>query len=475
LGGAGARAHHPPLVFFRGLETPGRPRLGLHLVLALLSTVSGQERGCSPEDVMPRHKQLGQMRSVGAATCTFWRMVTLVTWFPLAASFGSRLPAKALDASPGALLLQGIRTQKQWADERCGCPQLLVDTDGGGDDAFMLMWLISLCEAGNRCTIQAVTCSDGNVPAAQCVKNVRHIFALFPDARVPPIGATAPKGGGGDGGAAHIHGNDGLGGLSARMKLAADDGTRDAAELIVDTLLQNPLLVKVVSTGPLTNLAEAEVRQPGILLLAAAVIWMGGSDKAGGNITPLAEFNSWSDPAAAKAVLAVRNDTVVLPLDVTTQLVMTREHVLKLVKDNRGSRDVIDSTHSDACWAERNYTSDGDGRRDFMVDLAAFMWNSNMRYRAVGDKIGFLVHDASVILHLFYPATLRFYYTYLHISTEDATRGFTYSDTRVVPHEPFGNAWVAVDVDHVRGIATMIEDLKLVVPRVPCHEKSVAS
>jgi len=60
--------------------------------------------------------------------------------------------------------------------------------------------------------------------------------------------------------------------------------------------------LEVITLGPLTNLALALEREPGIVAKISRCIVMGGAACCEGNVTPAAEFNIWVDPEAARAV-----------------------------------------------------------------------------------------------------------------------------------------------------------------------------
>merc|ERR1712203_1003261 len=138
---------------------------------------------------------------------------------------------------------------------------------------------------------------------------------------------------------------------------------------------------------------------------------------------------------------------VVMPLDVTTKLVFNRSLLATLVEDITDGSGKIDDSVPDP---DKLYTPDPAGRRTFIIDLAKFMWGSNMKFRATGGQVGFLVHDASVLLYLFYPETLRMRRAVVEISTDEATKGLTWADFRhVTKRAGRMNAWIALEVDHV--------------------------
>ena len=71
--------------------------------------------------------------------------------------------------------------------------------------------------------------------------------------------------------------------------------------------------VDLLMVGPLTNLALALRRTPGILAGIGRLTVMGGTLQGRGNVTPAAEFNIFCDPEAAAIVLGAGLDTTVVP------------------------------------------------------------------------------------------------------------------------------------------------------------------
>jgi purine nucleosidase len=58
----------------------------------------------------------------------------------------------------------------------------------------------------------------------------------------------------------------------------------------------------LVTLGPLTNVAVALRQDPSIVPAVSECIIMGGTGQGHGNVTPVAEYNFWADPDAAKIV-----------------------------------------------------------------------------------------------------------------------------------------------------------------------------
>ena len=106
-------------------------------------------------------------------------------------------------------------------------------------------------------------------------------------------------------------------------------------ELLVAAVTQSPEPVKLLTLGPLTNVAEALVLDPTLVKNLDAVYLMGGAVAVGGNVfaNDVAEWNVWIDPAAAQAVLQSGAPVVLVPLDATNDVPVTRGWVDRLAAD----------------------------------------------------------------------------------------------------------------------------------------------
>jgi len=81
---------------------------------------------------------------------------------------------------------------------------------------------------------------------------------------------------------------------------------RPASEEILKLLRENEAdTITIVALGPLTNLAIAAAADPEAFTRAHEVVVMGGTIHENGNITPVAEFNTFADSVAAARVYAL--------------------------------------------------------------------------------------------------------------------------------------------------------------------------
>lgn len=99
---------------------------------------------------------------------------------------------------------------------------------------------------------------------------------------------------------------------------------KSAVDFIVDTVKANPGEITILAIGPLTNIALAVKQNPEIVPLIKKIIYMGGAVDVPGNTTKAAEFNWWFDPDAAQFVVRLPIPQVVVPLDVTDTVFLTR-------------------------------------------------------------------------------------------------------------------------------------------------------
>jgi len=220
--------------------------------------------------------------------------------------------------------------------------RLILDTDGGVDDAQALLLLV-----GNDRTPDAVTTVFGNVDLETATDNVLATLAVAGAHDVPvhkgavePLAQEAIH-------AREVHGEDGLGGAPRPATLAEIAGS-DAAGFLVATLIEAAASgdpVDLLMIGPLTNLAMALQTEPRIVAGIGRLTIMGGTVYGRGNTTPAAEFNIYSDPEAAAIVFAADIDTVVVPWEPCTT------HFLEGAAVDALFAEVEDSALKEFSWA----------------------------------------------------------------------------------------------------------------------------
>ncbi|HEY0377443.1 MAG TPA: nucleoside hydrolase [Pyrinomonadaceae bacterium] len=223
--------------------------------------------------------------------------------------------------------------------------KLLLDCDPGHDDAIALLAAVAFGE------LVGVTTVAGNCDVGTTTSNARAACQVF--------------GYGGEivGGAARPLLRE-LGAFSPMEPFppAATDGRGpsvrgdiDAAGFIVERADAETWLV---TTGPMTNAALALRRDADLVRHLAGISVMGGSATVG-NVTPVAEFNVWSDPEAAHIVLTSGLPIRMCGLHVTHDVLVGKEFVREVrglgTRAGQFTADLIDTfieTYPDAFVGE---------------------------------------------------------------------------------------------------------------------------
>ncbi|MBN2630578.1 MAG: nucleoside hydrolase [Rhodobacteraceae bacterium] len=202
--------------------------------------------------------------------------------------------------------------------------KIIIDTDPGQDDAVAILLALASPE---DVEVLGITAVAGNVPLPLTERNARIICELAdkPDTLVfagcdRPLQRALVT-------AEHVHGKTGLDGPQLAdpvMPLQAQHGV----DFIIETLRREAAhTVTLCPLGPLTNIATAMQRAPDITARIQQIILMGGAYFEVGNITPAAEFNIYVDPQAAEIVFKSGVPLVVMPLDVTHQVLTNRKRI----------------------------------------------------------------------------------------------------------------------------------------------------
>lgn len=207
----------------------------------------------------------------------------------------------------------------------------LVDCDPGVDDALAL----AMGFASPFFRYDAVTTVHGNVSARLAYRNARRLIPFLRD-HLEPHGPEVPVYPGAalalDGSRLNrnesrmIHGAEGMGAMfddKKRLRRPSGGSSKPAWEVIVEEAARRGSALTIITLGPLTNLALALRRAPGVLSRVRKVVVMGGAARMPGNVTPAAEFNIYCDPLAAKEVFSSGLPVTMVGLDVTRRALMS--------------------------------------------------------------------------------------------------------------------------------------------------------
>ena len=186
---------------------------------------------------------------------------------------------------------------------------LILDTDGGVDDAQALLMLLA-----HGVVPEAITTVFGNVGLEAATRNILAVLAVA-GTEVPVHAGQGRPLTGALIDATTIHGEDGVGG-APRPDHAAEPAGHDAVSYLCARLgraAAEGAPVDLLFIGPLTNLALALRLSPGIEAGIGHLTIMGGTLIGRGNTTPAAEFNVFADPEAAAIVLAADIPATIVP------------------------------------------------------------------------------------------------------------------------------------------------------------------
>ena len=205
--------------------------------------------------------------------------------------------------------------------------KIIIDCDPGQDDAVALFLAFA---SRDDLDLLGITTVAGNVPLELTQRNARMMCDIAGVDDVPvyagcnrPMKYELET-------AEYIHGKTGIDGVDVfEPQTPLADG--HAVSFIVDRLLTAaPGSVTLVPTGPLTNIATAIQREPAVLEAVDEIVLMGGAMRESGNRSPSAEFNILVDPHAADIVFNCGRPIVAMGLDVTHQVLSTKDRVAKI-------------------------------------------------------------------------------------------------------------------------------------------------
>lgn len=174
---------------------------------------------------------------------------------------------------------------------------LIIDTDPGIDDAVA----IALAIYSGAFDIKLISCVAGNVGVEATTENMLKLLAYFGKSIPVAKGASAPLIRDLED-ASDVHGKSGMEGFEFPEPkyscLLEDHAVIAMKNVLVDA--DEP--VTIMPIGPLTNIALLLRMYPEVKKNIKEIVMMGGSITRG-NKGPMAEFNMYIDPEAAKIVL----------------------------------------------------------------------------------------------------------------------------------------------------------------------------
>jgi purine nucleosidase len=214
-----------------------------------------------------------------------------------------------------------------------------------------------------------------------------------------------------------LHGQDGLG--NAGFAVSELHHQHPADKIIYDIVRACPEEVTILCLGPLTNLARAFQRDPQVPSLVGQIIMMGGSVQCIGDVTAVAEFNMYFDPAGAQSIFRSHTTKTLIPLDVTRRVLFSIGLTDDIPDENSRAGTFLRRILPAAFWAHRQH---------------------------IGIE-GLYLHDAVALMAAMHPELFETRQMAGDVETSgELARGATFFDQRPVPSWR-NNMDVAFDVD----------------------------
>ena len=213
---------------------------------------------------------------------------------------------------------------------------LIIDDDGSQDGMTAIAYML----ANPQFEVEAIAISNGIARPEVFDDNLLRMLDRLGDLDVPVgVGRSTPLAGNNEFPDFIRDASDNFWSPFVSLPESVPDvETEDAVDLIIETINNSPEPVAILATGPLTNIAEALRRDPGIIDNIEVVQIMGGAVFTEGNLPVLpdppfstntaAEFNIWIDPVAAQEVFDAGEQGLniqLTPLDATNNIEFDRQ------------------------------------------------------------------------------------------------------------------------------------------------------
>ena len=254
---------------------------------------------------------------------------------------------------------------------------LLIDTDVAPDDLVAIAFLL----ASPKVDIEAITVSGTG--EAHCGPGVDVVLRLLERLEAPPIdvacGRETPMAGDHAFPDAWREGVDAGSGLSLTAT-SREPFAGSAVELIARAA-EDVDGLRVLTLGPMTNVADALGQDPDLAARLESVYAMGGALSVPGNVAfggpaenEVAEWNIYVDPTAAQAVIDSGVPVRLVGLDGTSQVPVTQAYAQRVRQEATGPGALVLVELFDAL--------------PFMTDGTYFLWDPLAAALAAGYPLG---------------------------------------------------------------------------------------
>lgn len=211
---------------------------------------------------------------------------------------------------------------------------VVMDCDPGTDDALALL----MAAAAENIDLRAITTVAGNLNKSMTSYNARQIADYFGidvpvgEGAYPLMKTFEPLD-------ISICGESGLGEVVLPEPLREAD-KRTSVRILYEEAVRAEGSLVILATGPLTNIALLIIEYPEVKRLINRIVLMGGS-VIGGNHTPKAEFNIYTDAEAAKIVFKSGIPLTMVGLEVCYGTPVYKEDLDSLLKNSGKASDFI--------------------------------------------------------------------------------------------------------------------------------------
>lgn len=273
--------------------------------------------------------------------------------------------------------------------------KIIIDCDPGIDDTLALMLALSSPEL----EVIGITIVCGNVPTDIGAENALKVLKFMNRLDIPvyygeelPLKREYVS-------AQDTHGMDGLG-ESNYPAVTEAEVKKDAVNFLIHTL-QTQKDVSIIAIGPLTNIAKALQKNEEVFENLDELISMGGSYKSHGNCSPVAEYNYWCDPDAAKYVYENLPKKIhMVGLDVTRKIVLT-PNILEYMQ-------ILDKE-----------------KGEFIKRITGFYYDFHWKYERV---IGCVINDPLAVAYFINRELCQGFDSYTTVETEGICIGQSITD-----------------------------------------------
>lgn len=230
--------------------------------------------------------------------------------------------------------------------------KVIIDSDYGTyyDDAFALLYAVQ----NEELDILAVNSSYGDTKLrARIAKKLLRVA----NRTEIPVYAGIP---GSMSGGAYMFGFEGQNILTEedfKDPTLEPDGY-NADDVIIEAVTKYPHEVTIITTGTVTNVAAALIKEPRVAELAKELIIMGGVivpivDEKGIARSPIEEYNLNNDTFATQVVWNSGIPITLVPIDVTLKVPLSKEQIEKIqTTDTPIAKQVSDII---SVWPEQEY------------------------------------------------------------------------------------------------------------------------